>query len=682
MDVSPGRSAATGIQICAATVAALLLLPVSAGAQTPPPDPTTTTAQETTTTTAQETTTSTAPETTTTTTTVPDTSSSTSTSTTSTTTDPSASTSSTSSTTTPGTTGTTAPGQGTTTPDGGTTTTVKGATTTTAVGETTTTAQDGGGDTGGASTGDTYTGAGNTGGGNIHGTNPIAELAPGVWEQPLMIGGTNATPGVSLVSAAADVRSEAERNLDAARIAEVDAAERIAPAELELADANRALLVARTEVAHRKAVADAANTLSDRVSVQSYVSRFTMDDPQMLLVLGDADRSLALKSLGDVVAGAAATALADAGVHMQEALERERVAQQRFDAAAEALLKARTDLGSARSVRSLAQASAFALVLDNAVVNDAGGVPNVALDGSADLPLTNLITMAGPVTFPIAGTWDFIDSWGYPRSGGRSHKGNDIFANYGEPVVALEDGVVKTSSNSLGGQVIYLFGRSGNRYYYAHLSAFAPFIEGAQVVAGQYIGNVGNSGNAISTPPHLHFEVRPPQTRADVNPYPMLRTLSSAIDTARAGGQVPLTPASALVAMKVEDARGRWDQDRVNVDSLRHLPAADIATLVSSTRIAPVALGLLPPELYLATKALLSAELQKLVPSVPGPPLAAPLPPVEMPANMKPGTKSADASGPTTTSVALAQLIETTTTASTTTTATTAKPSSTSGASG
>lgn len=665
IDVSPGRAAVTGTRIFAAAIAILVLLPTPAGAQTPTTDPTATTDPATSTTsTAPETTTTTSAPETTTTTSAPETTTTTDT----TTTVPGA-----------GTTSTTVPGETTTTAAGETTTTAAGETTTTAVGETTTTIADGGGDTGGAGTGDTYTGAGNTGGGNIHGTNPIAQLSPGVWEQPLLIGGTSGAKGVSLASAAADVRSEAERNLDAARIAEVDAGDRIAPAELELADANRALLVARTEVAHRQAVSDAATTLSNRVSVQSYVSRFTMDDPEMLLVLGDADRSLALRSLGDVVAGAAATALSEAAVHLEEAIERERVAQVRFDTAATALVKARTDLGSARSIRSLAQASAFALVLNNAVVNDAGGVPNVVLDGSADLPLTNLITMGGPVTFPIAGTWDFIDSWGYPRSGGRSHKGNDLFAAYGEPVVALEDGVVKTSSNSLGGQVIYLFGRSGNRYYYAHLSAFAPLIDGAQVVAGQYIGNVGNSGNAISTPPHLHFEVRPPQTLADVNPYPMLRTLSVAIDTARTAGQVPLTPASALAAMKVEDARGRWDQNRVNVESLRHLSAAEIATLITSTRIAPVALGLLPPELYLATKALLSTELQKLVPSVPGPPLAAPLPPVVMPANMKPGTKSVatDTTGPTTTSVALAQLID-----STTTTATTAKPSSASGASG
>jgi len=123
---------------------------------------------------------------------------------------------------------------------------------------------------------------------------------------------------------------------------------------------------------------------------------------------------------------------------------------------------------------------------------------------------------------PVQGSTSFIDSWGYPRSGGRKHKGVDMFATRNTPLVAVVDGRVKLSSNSLGGWTVHLYSDTGTVYYYAHLESQATNIQSGQRVSrGTVVGYVGNSGNARYTSPHVHFEIRP-GGRA-VNPYPTVR---------------------------------------------------------------------------------------------------------------------------------------------------------------
>ena len=126
--------------------------------------------------------------------------------------------------------------------------------------------------------------------------------------------------------------------------------------------------------------------------------------------------------------------------------------------------------------------------------------------------------------FPIAGDCEFIDSWGYPRSGGRWHQGADIFATRGTPVVASENGTLDgVGSGTLGGIKLWVNGESGNEYYYAHLAAFAPDVRnGKKVRAGEVIGYVGDTGNAKGTSPHLHFEIHPGGD-GPANPYPILK---------------------------------------------------------------------------------------------------------------------------------------------------------------
>lgn len=120
---------------------------------------------------------------------------------------------------------------------------------------------------------------------------------------------------------------------------------------------------------------------------------------------------------------------------------------------------------------------------------------------------------------PIAGPTVFTDSWGAPRSGGRSHKGVDMFADRGTPVVASVSGTVTHRDNSLGGHAYWLFGDDGHSYYGAHLDSYA---QSGYVEAGTIVGYVGNSGNARNASPHLHFEVHPHGGSA-VNPTPTVR---------------------------------------------------------------------------------------------------------------------------------------------------------------
>lgn len=119
------------------------------------------------------------------------------------------------------------------------------------------------------------------------------------------------------------------------------------------------------------------------------------------------------------------------------------------------------------------------------------------------------------IVCPIQGVSAFGDTWGAPRSGGRRHQGTDLLAPIGTPLQAVIGGTVTQRTNELGGTTVTLVGDNGNRYYYAHLSAY----EGApgRVEQGQVVGYVGDTGNATGVP-HLHFEIRP-GGGIPVNPY-------------------------------------------------------------------------------------------------------------------------------------------------------------------
>ncbi|MEP6296898.1 MAG: M23 family metallopeptidase, partial [Ilumatobacter sp.] len=125
---------------------------------------------------------------------------------------------------------------------------------------------------------------------------------------------------------------------------------------------------------------------------------------------------------------------------------------------------------------------------------------------TAPVPPTPAPDNAGSdLACPIAGPRSFADTWGASRSGGRSHEGVDMMSPGGTPLVAMEAGRVEFKTNNLGGNTVRLYGASGTRYYYAHLSSW----EGSSrpVAKGDVIGYVGKTGNTSAN--HLHLQVHP-----------------------------------------------------------------------------------------------------------------------------------------------------------------------------
>jgi murein DD-endopeptidase MepM/ murein hydrolase activator NlpD len=139
-----------------------------------------------------------------------------------------------------------------------------------------------------------------------------------------------------------------------------------------------------------------------------------------------------------------------------------------------------------------------------------------ASSGTVSVPVS---TPSGPHVCPVAGPNSFIDSWGYPRSGGRSHEGTDIMADYGVPVVAIVSGTITLSSyGPSAGNWQILSGDNGNEYWYMHNRR--NLVNGGHVQQGQQIAEVGDTGNATGIP-HLHFEYHP-GGGGPVNPYPLV----------------------------------------------------------------------------------------------------------------------------------------------------------------
>ncbi len=147
-----------------------------------------------------------------------------------------------------------------------------------------------------------------------------------------------------------------------------------------------------------------------------------------------------------------------------------------------------------------------------------GGRTGMGGAGSVPIGVINGASYIDAIVCPMNGA-AYGDSWGAPRSGGRSHEGVDMLAPTGTPIYAVASGAVNFRQNRLGGNAASLIGDNGNRYYYAHLSGY----EGAsrRVTQGDVIGYNGDTGNATGTP-HLHFEVHPGGGLA-VNPTPSVR---------------------------------------------------------------------------------------------------------------------------------------------------------------
>jgi murein DD-endopeptidase MepM/ murein hydrolase activator NlpD len=213
------------------------------------------------------------------------------------------------------------------------------------------------------------------------------------------------------------------------------------------------------------------------------------------------------------------------------------------------------------------------------------------------------------LAFPVHGRANasIQSGFGAPRDGGaRDHHGIDIFAPRGTPVLAAAEGVVtRVQETPRGGRVVWVRDeRRGNSLYYAHLDR--QLVErGAPVKIGDTLGLVGNTGNARSTPPHLHFGIyRRGEGPTDPRPWVALIGARSAplrADTSLLGVWARTTRVSTLrvapdreatrvseltteTLARVLGARAAWYDVRLPDGTAGYLLAADVISAAKPLR--------------------------------------------------------------------------------------------------
>lgn len=173
-----------------------------------------------------------------------------------------------------------------------------------------------------------------------------------------------------------------------------------------------------------------------------------------------------------------------------------------------------------------------------------------------------------PILFPLEERVRWTDTFGAPRSGGRSHEGQDLMAPKMTPILAVVDGTVDwlnltgqlSSYNNLPYYNILLRGDDGNDYFYIHLNndtpgtddamggveyAYAPGLKnGSRVQMGDVIGYVGDSGNAEDCGSHLHFEIHLGGYKHPINAHESLKAAPTLAEWVAAGRP----PIAAMVA--------------------------------------------------------------------------------------------------------------------------------------
>ncbi len=373
-----------------------------------------------------------------------------------------------------------------------------------------------------------------------------------------LVAGTVA--GAAPPSKKAVERAEARLELISDALADIRG--QLADTQLRLNDA--AAEIERQQIALEKVTADLVQTqaelerararyrkIRDRLNDRAVIAYMTGPASSIDFLL-DADT---VADLADRLAYVDALARSDAGLAVQvanqkniltateatledqrarELLELEKVREQRRDVAAifdhqQGLLDEQERLlASAR--RTLRKTKAdYREWLDQQAEaqGDPGG--GRVWNGGSLAPFDHVLERC-----PVAQPRGFGDGFGAPRYGGgfHLHKGVDIVAPMGTEIYAPFAGQAYTSSNGLGGSVVFVVGAQGTAYN-AHLSSYSDNSNSA-VSAGEVIGYVGSTG--YSTTPHDHFEFHPHSMPGDwyesvygysvvedaINPYPLL----------------------------------------------------------------------------------------------------------------------------------------------------------------
>jgi peptidoglycan LD-endopeptidase LytH len=181
--------------------------------------------------------------------------------------------------------------------------------------------------------------------------------------------------------------------------------------------------------------------------------------------------------------------------------------------------------------------------------------PELLQDCEYTIGIAATASLAFPIRAP--GENPIQSYWGASRDAGtRKHEGVDIFAPRLTPVIAAADGrVTRVNENNLGGKVVWM--RPDNKnytLYYAHLDS-QLVKDGQEVVVGDTLGLMGNTGNAKRTAPHLHFGVY--SMNGAIDPLPFIN---------------PAYPSAAEIKADIAEV-GRLLRAADNKSTLRALPS-------------------------------------------------------------------------------------------------------------
>ena len=112
-----------------------------------------------------------------------------------------------------------------------------------------------------------------------------------------------------------------------------------------------------------------------------------------------------------------------------------------------------------------------------------------------------------PVAGATAADWNHETFWYEPWGPSGVHKGIDIFAPEGRPIIAATPGLVVYAGDlGRGGLSVAVLGPKWRIHYYAHLSRSEAAV-GDWVGGGETLGAVGTTGNAAGKPAHLHYSI-------------------------------------------------------------------------------------------------------------------------------------------------------------------------------